>query len=314
METILPIKPLISIVICTYNNADSLKLTIQQLLNQSVNEPAQFEIIVIDNKSTDHTSAVIHSFHSDRFSYQTLFESRQGLSHARNTGINAAQGDYILFTDDDAELPNNWLSNYLEEIQSSNADCIFGKISVIWDQQKPWWYDDRYRGFFAVIDYGNENFQVLTKSKPFFGKNFCIKKSFLIEMGGFDPKLGRNGEELLGGEEILVFNRLIDTRKKVIYSTNITVGHRLKPREYTEENIKKQYLACSKAIFQIAKTQPGMRLGTRPLGVLELQIKEAIAAFFLMVKFRLQGNSIETFFNTLRLSRAIKTIKLWIKN
>ncbi len=95
----------------------------------------------------------------------------------------------------------------------------------MWDQPQPWWYDDSYAGFFAVINHGEKEIAVKDKSKPFFGKNFCIKKAFLTEMGGFDPELGRKGTELAGGEEILVFYRLIEQQLQVLYYPDITVGH-----------------------------------------------------------------------------------------
>lgn len=306
--------PFISIVICTYNNADSLRITIDQLLNQTVKHAQMFELIIIDNNSSDHTANVINSFTSTHITYKHYFESRQGLSHARNTGIEKASGRYILFTDDDAEIYSGWLDKYLEYIEATQAECIFGKIEVIWDQPKPWWFDDSYSGFFAVIDHGNEILNVKDKTKPFFGKNFCIKKSFLTDMGGFDPELGRKGTELAGGEEILIFYRLIDQQSNVTYYPDITVGHRLKPREYTEENIRKQYIACAKPILQIAKTQPGKRIGTRPLGVLENQVKDVFDAGFAFLAARLKGDSKDAFFQSMRFSRAIKVILLWLKN
>ena len=314
MDSNLSRQPFISVVICTYNNADSLKITIDQLMSQSLTEPNLFEFIVVDNNSKDHTSSVVHSYRSESVAYYPLSEPRQGLSHARNTGITAAKGEYILFTDDDAELSNNWLESYLSKLRSTNADCIFGRISVIWDQPKPWWYDDRYRGFFAVINYGDQALKVESKSTPFFGKNFCIKKQFLIDMGGFDPELGRKGDDLIGGEEILVFNRLVEEKNTVYYFPDIDVGHRLKPREYTEDNIRKQYMACARPIVQIAKTQPGKELVGRKLGVLETHLKEIIHAMGLLIVDKLTGNKKDSFYQSMRFLRALKVISLWIKN
>ena len=304
----------ISVVICTYNNADSLKITIDQLMSQSLAEPDLFEFIVVDNNSKDHTDHIVNSYQSGRVAYYSLSEPRQGLSHARNTGITAAKGDYILFTDDDAELSSDWLESYLSKIRSTQADCIFGRIAVIWDQPKPWWYDERYRGFFAVIDYGDHAFKVENKNTPFFGKNFCIKKQFLIDMGGFDPELGRKGDDLIGGEEILVFNRLVEEKRTVYYFPDIDVGHRLKPREYTEENIRKQYMACAKPIVQIAKVQPGKELAGRKIGVLEIHLKEIFGAIGMLAVNKLAGNRKDSFYQSMRFSRALKVISLWIKN
>lgn len=314
MGTTMTHKPFISVVICTYNNADSLKITIDQLMGQSLKAPQLFEFIVVDNNSKDHTNNIVKSYRSEKTPYHSIFEPRQGLSHARNTGVAAAKGEYILFTDDDAELHPDWLESYLSKIRSTHADCIFGRISVIWDQPKPWWYDDRYSGFFAVINYGDKKFIAADKKTPFFGKNFCIKKDFLIDMGGFDPELGRKGDDLIGGEEILIFNRLIERNMMVLYFPDIDVGHRLKPREYTEENIRKQYMACAKPIVQIAKTQPGKELLGRKLGVLEIHLKEILGAMHLLILSKLTGDKKESFFQRMRVMRAFKVVYLWLKN
>src|SRR4051812_38945326 len=191
------IKPLVSVVICTYNNADSLAITIEQVHSQILSDPNLVELVVVDNNSPDHTSQVLQSFHPDRFSYRHYFEPRQGVSYARNTGFENAFGEYILYADDDADIPQHWLEKYIQKISATGADCLFGRISVVWDKPRPWWYDDeRYQGFFATIDYSPVEFQITTKNHPFFSKNACIKKSCLVEIGGFDTNLGRKGSVL----------------------------------------------------------------------------------------------------------------------
>lgn len=79
---------------------------------QTLPETFEWEVLVVDNNSTDETRQVVHDFglkHRGRFRY--LFEPRQGLSHARNTGIREAQGDVLVFTDDDVTVAPNWLQN-----------------------------------------------------------------------------------------------------------------------------------------------------------------------------------------------------------
>lgn len=313
MENSTDIKPLISIVICTYNNAESLNITLQQLIIQKLAHPEMVELIVIDNNSQDNTAEILQTLTCNEMHYKHYFESRQGVSYARNTAIEKAAGEYILSTDDDAEIPPYWIERYINKVLTTGADCIFGTISVIWDQPKPWWYDDqRYQGFFATIDYGDKAFQVKTKSTPFFGKNFCIKKNVLLAMGGFNTALGRKGTDLIGGEEILLFFRLIEEQKIIQYDPDLAIAHRLKPREYTEENICKQYLACAKPILLIAKTQPGKRLFGKPLGVLENQLKDTVAALLTILKAGVSNNKKESFYQHLRLRRALIIIKLWL--
>lgn len=310
---ILSASPLVSIVICTYNNAASLAITLQQIIDQEVTQPDLVELIVIDNNSSDNTADILKSTCCKKFVYRHYYESRQGISHARNTGFENALGDYILYTDDDADIPANWLENYLNKIASSKADCIFGDISIIWDLPQPWWYDnDRFQGFFAAINYGKTEFQVTSKNHPFLTKNACIKKSCLVEVGGFDPILGRKGAVLTGGEDILLFYHLIETEKIIHYCPDISIGHRLKAREYSEKNITNQFLACAKPIWYIAKSQPGKRLFKKPLGVLEIQIKDALGSIMQLIKAYLKNDRKELFYQDLRFKRSILVMRLWL--
>lgn len=313
MEILATSKPLISIVMSTYNNAESLRITIQQLLNQVVGEPQLFEIIVINNNSSDDTAAVLESFLSTHIQYQHYFEGKQGLSNARNTGLAHAKGEYILFTDDDAEIYPGWLARYLNNIRTSNAECIFGGIEVIWDQPQPWWYDDRYKSYFAIIDYGNTSKDVTDKWTHFYGKNFCVKRDFLVGMGGFDPELGRKGTDLTGGEELMVLYKLLETNSRVVYFPDITVGHRLKPREYTEANIKKHYLSCAKEILSMASSQPVKKIAGRPIGLFKNQLIDLSTSTFQLLKNMVTGDRKNVFFQKLRFLRAVKIIGLWIK-
>src|SRR5690606_39954078 len=84
--------PLISIVLCTYNNADSLAITLEHIACQRLTDTSIVEVIVVDNNSPDHTRQVFDKFglySSIVFHY--FFEPRQGLSHARNTGVEKAK-------------------------------------------------------------------------------------------------------------------------------------------------------------------------------------------------------------------------------
>lgn len=308
-------QPLLSVVICTYNNAESLAITLQQVLSQTISNPDLIEVIVINNNSSDNTAQVLESIPITQFTFRYYFEPRQGISHARNTGFEKAHGDYILYTDDDADIPQYWLEKYLYKIAGHNLDCMFGKISIIWDMPPPWWYESkRYQGLFAALDYGDTELKVITKQHPFLSKNVCIKKSCLVEIGGFDPSLGRKGKILTGGEEILAYYRLIEAKKSIYYCPDITVGHRLKQREYSEENITNQYLACAKPILQIAKLQPGKRLFNKPLGVLENQIKDIINCTPQLIKAYYKKDKKDFFYQNLRFRRAVLVIKFWLAN
>lgn len=307
--------PLLSVVICTYNNADSLQLTLKQLLGQSVAVPESIEIVVINNNSSDHTELVCQTELTDSAFY-TLYslELKQGLSHARNAGLDLARGRYVLFTDDDADLPCDWMANYLSVIEKHQPDCLFSSIRVIWDQPQPWWYFSVYRACFVEIDYGGALIDINDIHHEFFGKNFCVKKSVLVALGGFDPALGRMGDKLIAGEETVLYRRLVSDGCKVVYFPGAEVGHRLKPKEYTEEHIRKLFLDGAYSSLRIARVFSRRTIAGRPVGLLVSALKELVLAFFACLLANIFSHRQKIFYHRLRVSKARRVLYLWLCN
>ena len=92
--------PIISVVLCTYNRSELLQSVLKSLLRQSLNK-SLYELVVVDNASTDNTRNIVTICQSTctEPTIVSLYESKQGLAHARNTGWQNARGAYIAFTD-----------------------------------------------------------------------------------------------------------------------------------------------------------------------------------------------------------------------
>src|SRR5437763_8482181 len=99
---------LVTIAICTYNRAESLRRTLASLADMRAPDGISWELIIINNNATDDTDTVIDSF-VDRLPIRREFEIRQGQSHARNRAIDVANGDYVIWTDDDVIVDVGWL-------------------------------------------------------------------------------------------------------------------------------------------------------------------------------------------------------------
>ena len=305
--------PILSVVLCTYNNADSLALTLKQLSLQELEHFEEVEIIIVDNNSPDHTKSVFAEFATKcRLENHYLFESQQGLSHARNTGVAASQGAYILFTDDDADIPKHWLSSYLKNIKSNNPDCLYSRINIIWDKQQPWWFLPEYNPSFVKVDYGNQLLMVDDVHREFYGKNFCIKKSTLLALGGFDPALGRNGTKLIAGEETLLYRKMVAQKRHLVYFPDAAVGHRLKDREYSAENIKKQFIDGAFSAHYIAKTMARKKIAGRPLRAITDSVIALLNSTILCIHYTIQRRKPERYFHYLNILKNINFIKLWI--
>ncbi len=303
---------LLSVVLCTYNNAESLERTLKQLDEQVFSSNFLVEYIVVDNNSTDSTSSKIKKFCDTNSSFVYVFEEKQGLSHARNTGTKVAQGKYLLFTDDDAEIPNNWIQKYLEILQQHSPVCAYSKISVIWDQPKPWWYLNAFRPYFVELDYGDSILHVADIHHEFFGKNFCVLKTEIESQGGFDPKLGRMGDKLVAGEETIIYRRMIFSNKSVIYFPDAAVGHRLKPKEYTTEHIHKLFSDGAYTAYNLAKANSSRKIAGRPIGLLVHALVSTIQSTAKWLASTIQKNKPQQLLHKLIIIRSLKIVALWI--
>ena len=101
--------PLISVVVCTFNRADLLETSLEAL-DEQILESSEYEVIVVDNNSTDNTLNVVEELCNRLTSLRYCFEPNQGLSHARNRGWREAMGEYVAYIDDDCKVPGQWLT------------------------------------------------------------------------------------------------------------------------------------------------------------------------------------------------------------
>lgn len=116
----------VSIIIPTYNRLDFLKISVQSVLEQTYK---QFELIIVDDGSTDDTKQWITSLSDKRIKY--IHQINQGASSARNTGIKQAQYDFIAFLDSD----DRWVKNKLEKqmkLMLDNPKCMLSHTEELW--------------------------------------------------------------------------------------------------------------------------------------------------------------------------------------
>lgn len=122
--------PFFSVIICTFNRAKLLPRSLDSLILQSFKD---FEVIIVDDGSTDNTFSVIKKYR-DRLNIRYIFQTNMGLPEARNTGCFSAEGRYITFLDSDDEYKSNHLSHRNELLlQNPQVDLLHGGIEIIGD-------------------------------------------------------------------------------------------------------------------------------------------------------------------------------------
>src|SRR5262245_13985029 len=115
----------ISVVICTYNRCASLADTLESLNAMDVPPAIDWDVLVVDNRSTYATRDVVESAaRKSDVAITYLLERQQGQSFARNLGITSTDKEYIAFTDDDVIVPRDWLARIVDAFVENDADCV----------------------------------------------------------------------------------------------------------------------------------------------------------------------------------------------
>ena len=192
----------VSVIIAAYNRCEDLKKVLEGLLAQRVEGKLTYEVIVVDNNSTDATRRSVEScmpkFSSPQINngcsgLRYFFEARQGKSYALNRGIQEARGDIIAFTDDDVLLDPYWLYHLIECFEEYGCDGVGGRVVPVYPERTPQWIRDnptKLAGIVVIADYGEETRPYGKPMDPFIGSNYAFKKEVFDECGLFRVDLG----------------------------------------------------------------------------------------------------------------------------
>ncbi len=261
--------PEISVIVCTYNGEKRILRTLEALVAQKFPKKT-FEIIVVDNNSSDNTAGVVQGFigKCKTPSIQYCFESQQGLSHARNMGIQKAKGDIIAFTDDDGVPDSNWLEElYKIYLHKENVGCVGGKVILDLPHSLPGWYQKEMgrqylAGFELDVDCPLEVNHVY--SFPY-GVNISFLKKALLGVGLFDPTLGRVSGQSYAGEETDRCLALYQENWRIFYQPTAMVRHVINPERISKDYFKKMANVSGslRVIWDYKKNKRGGRVQKR---------------------------------------------------
>ena len=302
----------VSLIICTYTRADSLRDTLTSLLLLDLKD-INFELIVVDNNSKDNTIDVVKDFSKlAGFSVKYHFEKRQGLSYARNAGIEQSSGDYLFFTDDDVIPEPDWVRKTLDGF--SKFDCVAcgGYIAPIWlGEKKPEWLNEMFYGFVAIKTDLEGPKQLDIKSELPFGANMAFKRTVFEQYGAFDVNRGRSGTNLASGEDGELFQRLLSSGEKVYYFPDSRVSHKVETFRQKKNYFRQWRYQASKNIAFV-KDLPGKK---RFLGIPYYLFMQTIRAIIIAFISKFTKPDDEAFYKEMLVFHFLGTIHgLYIKN
>lgn len=243
--------PEISIAVCTYNRADVLPKCLDSLAKQSV-DPSIFEVVIVDNNSTDGTKKIADEFCAKFPNFRYVFEKRQGHSQARNRAIAEAKGEYLAFIDDDAFADKDWVKSILECFAETDADVIGGPIRSFVDSGKiPAFYNAKAYDF----NRGSARKRMMPPKFDFGfpGGNSCYKRTLFTEIGSYSENFGLVNGKLQMGEDSEVGYRLLKAGKIFYYEPGMKIEHHLRLNNLTLAGMMKRSYNTGKGIGMIIK-------------------------------------------------------------
>ena len=212
---------MISVIIPTYNRDQILAAALASVRQQTF--PAdQFEVIVVDNGSTDGTRELVEQLNQDGGKpIRYVYEARTGYHRACHAGARAAQGEILAYTDDDAVVTSGWLAALASAYEHSKVGAAGGPIRVRWRTPPPAWVP--LLGTFGHLDYGPD-YMELSWPQTIYGGSFSIRKQVLFEVGGFNP--GTSVEDrLVGDGETGLCRKLYSAGWKMAYVPHALIYH-----------------------------------------------------------------------------------------
>lgn len=231
----------ISTIICTYNRRQYIVQCLNSIAAQTLDKNL-YELIVVDNNSTDDTPQLVKKFAADNpnVPLKYVVETEQGLSAARNRGIKEAQFDIVNYTDDDAVMTPQYLEtlfNYMS--QHPDVMGMGGKIIAHYENKRPNWMSYYLEGTVGATHEGEEIKQMKKGSYPP-GNNMTYRKEVFERYGYFDNSIGPNGNQLLRCDEKDIAQAIQQHKEKIVYHPQALIYHYVPDSRLTPDYFRRQ--------------------------------------------------------------------------
>ncbi len=280
-------RPFLTVAICTHNRARRLGETLRSLTLASLPLHHQLEIVVVANACTDDTERVAREYAS-RLPLRIVVEPEPGHSRARNAGVRAARGDYILWTDDDVRVHVDWLTAYERAILKWPGTTVFGgTITPVFEGGPPPWLARSVyvcESAFATRRPSADAAVVPERDGLPYGANFAIAVA-AQRARPYDVTLGRQPSRwLIGGEEIDVIQAVLDAGGTARWVPDSIVEHMIEPERQTTAYLRRYFEGHGYVVGleqrRAAPGSPGSLGSPRP-------VRDAAVMLYREIAFRL---------------------------
>ncbi len=236
---------MISVLICTRNRADSLRKTLDSLLHAGNLKLPNWEVLVVENGSTDRTIAVCQELRQ-RFPHHFRFltEDRIGKCYALNTAVAAAKGDVLAFIDDDVICSPDYIEGIRNVFISYPVDAAQGRVLLDCEAGWPEWLEGNPALMANIRDCGDRASEL---QGTLSGTNMAVRSEVFQRVGGFAPELGPGPGTVGMWEDTEISLRMRQAGCRMIYAPQILVRHRWPRGRLTKSLIRKRFFGQGRA-------------------------------------------------------------------
>lgn len=223
-------EPGVSIIICCFNSAKRLPQTLAHVAAQEVPAHIPWEVIVVDNASTDNTATLALELWLERngVDFRVVRQPRPGLSYARETGFETAQFEYVAFVDDDNWICTNWVEQVYTTFQlDEKIGACGGRSIAAFEIPPPYWFSS-HASRYAVGAQANQPGELTSERKSLWGAGLSIRKSAWLDIKhqGFDHLVpDRQGNKLTSGGDTEICYALTIAGWKLWYNPDLVLQH-----------------------------------------------------------------------------------------
>jgi glycosyltransferase involved in cell wall biosynthesis len=257
----------VTVAICTWNRRPLLAQTLASLEQMRVADDTQWELLIVDNGSTDGTAGLAREWiERATLPLRYVLEPALGLSHARNRAVREARAEWLLFTDDDVIVDPCWLDGFVSATRRHpQAGAIGGRVDP-WFVEPP---DPDLSGAFPAVangfcglDLGPEEI-VVPADRFLVGANFGIRVD-PARPAPFDTHLGPVGANPIGGDEVRYQMELREAGREIIWCPVMGVKHYVDPKRVRLDYLQKFYSNIGRHSVMLNGVPAGARLAGVP--------------------------------------------------
>jgi glycosyltransferase involved in cell wall biosynthesis len=291
----------ISVVIGTYNRSGMLAEALDSVLAQE--GAARYEVIVVDNNSTDGTRQVVERYMArGHGGLRYVFEGRQGVSYARNAGVAEARSEVIAFADDDVRVSAGWVAGIKREFDlHPEVDCIGGKVLPQWESAPPAWLTRDHWMPLALQDYGDRRLLIDSGNRLcLVSANLAFRRAVFAEIGPFAPDLQRIKDGIGSMEDAELLERYWRSGRQCLYVPDLIVTTAVPLERMTKEYHRRWHTGHG-YFFAIMRSEEMERSTSRLFDVPAHLYKQAFADAAAWLKCLLLGRQSDAFMRETRI-------------